>query len=227
MKSMNKIVISVGGSIVNPGNPDITFIKSLSSMLKELRPDMLGLVVGGGRPARTYVDAMREMGSDNYSMDLAGIMATRMNAMMLISAMGIDQKTIPETIGEAHDILLSNKIVVMGGTVPGHTTDTVATLLAESCGAETVYNMTSVDGVYDSDPKISKSAKMFDKLDYREAFEISLKSYTGAASNQFMDSVSLLIAMRSKIKICIFSGTDLQNARSAFNGKKFKGTVIG
>ena len=42
-----------------------------------------------------------------------------------------------------------------------------------------------------------------------------------------MDSVSLLIGMRSGIKIKIMSGSDMENIKSALEGKKFNGTVIG
>ena len=46
----------------------------------------------------------------------------------------------------------SNKIVVMGGTEPAHSTDAVGSILAEFIGAELLINATSVDGLYDKDP---------------------------------------------------------------------------
>ena len=77
------------------------------------------------------------------------------------------------------------------------------------------------------DPAKYRDAEKIEKLSYKGAFELSLESYTGAASNQFMDSVSLLIGMRSGIKIKIMSGSDMENIKSALEGKKFNGTVIG
>ena len=224
---MKKFIISVGGSIVNPGTPDIQFLNSFSRLILDLNPSQFGIVVGGGKPARVYVEAMRKLGSENFTMDNAGILATRMNALLMLSALKSEQKLIPETVEQAHHLLKTQKSVVMGGTVPGHTTDTVSMLLAEISGIDTVINITSVDGVYTKDPAKYRDAEKIEKLPYTQAFELSLASYAGAASNQFMDSVSLLIGMRSGIKIKIMSGLDMENIKSALENKKFNGTVIG
>ena len=224
---MKKFIISVGGSIVNPGTPDIQFLNSFSRLILDSNSSEFGIVVGGGKPARVYVEAMRKLGSENFTMDNAGILATRMNALLMLSALKSEQKLIPETVEIAHHLLKTQKSVVMGGTVPGHTTDTVSMLLAEISGIDTVINITSVDGVYTKDPAKYRDAEKIEKLPYTQAFELSLASYGGAASNQFMDSVSLLIGMRSGIKIKIMSGLDMENIKSALEGKKFNGTVIG
>jgi Uridylate kinase len=57
----------------------------------------------------------------------------------------------------------------MGGTEPGHTTDTVAMLLAERIGANVMINATSVDGVYTADPRKDSSARKLENLDYDSA----------------------------------------------------------
>ena len=54
-------VLSVGGSIVVPDNPDTTFLSQFINMVKEwLLEDnerKLILVIGGGSPARVYQNA--------------------------------------------------------------------------------------------------------------------------------------------------------------------------
>ncbi len=47
----------------------------------------------------------------------------------------------------------------MGGTEPAHSTDAVGSILAEFVGADLLINATSVDGLYDKDPKKYQDAK--------------------------------------------------------------------
>ena len=83
-------VLSVGGSIVVPNQPDTEFLTKFVSMVKEwLEEDAsrkLILVVGGGAPARVYQNAYSEISKNvnsNSASDAAdwiGIMATRLTA---------------------------------------------------------------------------------------------------------------------------------------------------
>lgn len=224
---MDKFVISLGGSLVIPDLPDLNFLNSFREFWNKFGNQCLGVVVGGGKTARNYIQSMKQFTDNNFFLDEIGIQATRMNARLVSYVIDLDQTRIPESINDAIDMINSQGNVVMGGTVPGHTTDTVSMLLAESLGIKMVYNLTSVDGVYDSDPKMNKNAKFLENLTYDEAFNLSLNSYTGAGSNQFMDSVSLLIAKRSSIKIVIIGGNDFLNIENAINKKNFRGTTIG
>ena len=82
-------VLSVGGSIVVPGEPDTEFLTAFISMVKDwLKEDStrkLILVVGGGAPARVYQNAYKKITANNPNStsdqaDWIGIMATRLNA---------------------------------------------------------------------------------------------------------------------------------------------------
>ena len=82
-----KVVLSVGGSSVNPqGKPDQKFISSLSSILKESKNEF-GILVGGGRPARDYAAAVRALGGSEYDADFVAIMSTRQNASLLVTSL--------------------------------------------------------------------------------------------------------------------------------------------
>ncbi len=223
---MKQFILSLGGSMVNPEEIDTEFIDSFMEILKELNPERLGIVVGGGMTARKYVNSLKKYTNNNFFLDELGIRATRMNASILLGAMGLKQERIPENIVDALEILNRSNLVVMGGTVPGHTTDTVSMLLAESSGIKDVINITSVDGVYSDDPRKNKDAERYSKLTYDEAFNISLKSYSGAGSNQFLDSVSLLIGKRAALNIHVISGKNLENIEKCLSGKKYEGTLI-
>lgn len=223
---MKEFIISLGGSMVNPDKIDVEFINNFVHIIKAMEKGRIGIVVGGGMTARNYVKAMRNYTVNNFFLDEMGIRATRMNAMLLASSMGISQETIPESVTDGLSYMNRNGIVIMGGTVPGHTTDTVSMLLAESAGIRDVINITSVDAVYSEDPRKNHEAIKYEQLTYENAFKISLASYSGAGSNQFLDSVSLLIGKRANLNIHLISGKNLKNMENCLMGKKYEGTII-
>ena len=52
------------------------------------------------------------------------------------------------------------RLLILGGTHAGHTTDAVAAMAAERARAARLVIATNVDGVYDSDPKANPNAKV-------------------------------------------------------------------
>lgn len=153
MNFMESFVVSVGGSMINPSSVDVEYIKEFSKIIKSVDAPKIGIVVGGGQTARTYVNSMKNFTDNDFFLDEIGIMATRLNAKIVKSSIGKLELNIPEDVNEAVKQLLIEDRIVMGGTVPGHTTDTVSVLLAEAVGIKKVYNLTSVDRVYEDDPK--------------------------------------------------------------------------
>lgn len=223
----SSIVISLGGSIISDDPLDIQFIRKFSRMIGELNVSRIGIVVGGGRIARSYISALRKEKVDEFYLDRVGMLATRINALAVSTLIEGACPVIPETFDHATELLSKYRIVVMGGTGPGYTTDTVSTLFAESIGCNKVINATSVDGVYDSDPKKEKNAKKINFLSYDEAISLASNATIGAGSNVFMDMVSLTIAKRSGIRIFVVDGRDLDQVSSAINEGKCSGSVIG
>ena len=225
---MKKIVISVGGSILITGKDDIEFIGQLADMLNKVKDERrIFVVVGGGRLAREYIALAREIGSDETYLDEIGIMATKMNAMILISALKGNTNPFPfddleRAVGEmnAHDIL------VLSGIKPGQTTDTVAVELAERVGADLFINATSVDRVYDKDPKKNPEAKGFDHLTFEGLQEIVGTTLDHAGTNIVIDPVAAGVITRSKIRTYVLNGRDLDNFANALSDKEFIGTVI-
>ena len=82
----------------------------------------LGIVVGGGLPAREAINLAKESFTDPYRLDNVGIAATRLNATILQQALqdiGCNvSPIIPTTTNEAAELLETHNIVVMGGTTP-------------------------------------------------------------------------------------------------------------
>ena len=156
---MDKVVVSVGGSVLIPGNNDSEYISRLAGMLSSVKDEVqLAVVCGGGRTARYYATTGRELGGDTYQLDILGIGATRLNAQLLALALGDMPDRVPETAEETAKAAAPGRIAVMGGTEPGHTTDAVAMMVASCMDADRVVNATSVDAVYTDDPRSNPDA---------------------------------------------------------------------
>jgi len=125
---METVVVSLGGSVLAPGEPDAESVKRLAAALRDLsRTHHLFVVTGGGRIARAYIEAGRALGASEPSLDRLGIKVTRINARLLMAALGgAETDEMPRTIQDAVAAGSKSNLVVMGGTTPGHTTDAVA-----------------------------------------------------------------------------------------------------
>ncbi len=224
---MNSVVISLGGSIISRERLNLKLMEEFSETMKSISTyDKFGIVVGGGKLARTYISDLKKYNVNDNILDEIGINATRINALAMTTFFDDVNSKIPTNINDAVEMIHNYRYVVMGGTEPGHTTDTVSTLLAERIGSKILINATSVDGVYSSDPKIDSGAKKFSKLSYNEAIALSIKNSTGAGTNVFMDITSLTIAKRAGIKIYVINGFNLNEYKNILYNEKCDGTII-
>lgn len=221
-----KIVISLGGSV---------FLKDFSSerirnyaevLERVSRENKLFVVVGGGKIARDYIRIARDIGADNTFCDYIGINVTRINAMLLCSAIKTAPKRIPKDFVEASELSQNYNIVVMGGTFPGHTTDATSALLAEFVNADLFLNATSVNGVYSEDPKRNPNAKRFEEIKIDDLVEIIMREETKAGGSFVLDLLAAKIVQRSKIKTIIFLG-EPENIEKVIRGDfKEIGTLV-
>lgn len=221
-----KIVVSVGGSVlVNAMSPEK--FKSYAAALKDIaKKNSVFIVTGGGKAAREYIGVARGLGADEATSDIIGIEVTRLNARLLIAALGEDAYyEPPRDYKEAKNASLTGKIVVMGGVTPGQTTDAVSAVLAEYIGADLLINATSTDGVYTSDPKKNRDAKKFDSMTPHQLIEIVMKTEMVAGANSPVDLLAAKIIERSNIKTIVMNGEDPQSIVGAVSGKH-KGTII-
>ncbi|MCX9014392.1 MAG: UMP kinase [Candidatus Methanoperedens sp.] len=221
-----KIVISIGGSVLakelNPGK-----FRNYASAFREIAKDhTLFIVTGGGKAAREYIGVARELGAGEAVSDDIGIEVTRLNARLLIAALGSEAyHEPPETYRAALEAGLTGKIVVMGGVVPGQTTDAVSAVLAEYIGADLLINATATDGVYTSDPKKDTSAKKFDSMTAKQLIELVTRTEMVAGANSPVDLLASKIIERSSIKTIVLNGEKPQDIVDAVSGKH-NGTVI-
>ncbi|OIO21926.1 hypothetical protein AUJ17_00150 [Candidatus Micrarchaeota archaeon CG1_02_47_40] len=221
------IILSVGGSMVNPGKPDQAYISSLSQIFKN-SPHSFGIVVGGGKLAREYAEGERKKGKGEFWADLAAIRATKENAGLFLSHLrGICCLNICDDFIQAHDALQKHRIVLMGGTIPGITTDADAALLAECIGAKRLVNVSNVDGIYDKNPAAHKDAKKFGTLSFEKLVSLAQVQDTRHAGGHFIfDMLACKLIARSKIESHFVSGKNLEDVKNAIEGTRHNGTVV-
>lgn len=221
-----KIVIKVGGSAIAQGL-DARRFREYADVIRQLAEDHTVLIViGGGSPARDYINVSKQLGANNSILDYVGIGVSRLNARLLISALGdIAYPQPPYDYEEAGLAMYTGKVVVMGGVVPGQTTDAVAAILAEYVHADLLLRTTSVDGVYTADPKVDSSARKIDHMTPEELVQMVTKIEMTAGANNIFDPLGAQIVKRSRIPMIVVSGTHPENLLTAVSGEPI-GTVI-
>ena len=232
---MNSIVLPIGGSSINgQGEPDLGFLHAISEMIikknKNSGSGRFGFVAGGGKIARVYANAARALGASEFNADEIAIMSTKQNARLLLEALrsaGCDvHGQVLETFGQA--VTCHEQCVVMGGTIPGISTDADSVLLAEAMGARRVINISNVDAIYDSDPKKNPSAKKFTRMAYDELIQLATRSDKRMAGTNFVfDLLACKLIARSGIEAHFVSNQKLDDIWQAISGGRHGGTVVG
>lgn len=228
MNNQPRVAINAGGSIIAPDQIDAAFLRQISDLLIEVtRTYDLLVVVGGGRTARMYIEACRELGADENYLDRVGIDATRLNARLLISALQEKvHRDVPSTVDDALRASSEHQIVVMGGTHPGHTTDTVSAMLAERSGARELLILTNIDGVYTTDPRKDPDAERLSRITTSQLVDIVSEGRYKAGSTAVVDPVAAGIIHRAGILTKVMDGRDLDQVSAALAGDDFVGTVV-
>ena len=189
----------------------------------------LCLVVGGGNIFRGLAAAAK--GFDRASADYMGMLATVMNALAVQNALeqaGVDtrvQSAIPmATVCEpyirrrAERHLEKGRVVIFaaGTGNPFFTTDTAAALRAAEMNCDALFKGTSVDGVYDADPKLVTSAKRYDRLTFGKVLADDLK---------VMDASAVALCRDNAIPIVVFNIREEGNLARVLAGQGVSTTV--
>jgi len=169
----------------------------------------LCLVVGGGNIFRGL--AASAQGFERTSADYMGMLATVMNALAIQNALeriGVDtrvQSAIPmASVCEPYirrravRHMEKGRIVIFaaGTGNPFFTTDTAAALRAAEMDCDALFKGTSVDGVYDADPKKVATAKRYESLDFDRVLTDNLK---------VMDASAVALCRENDIPIVVFN----------------------
>jgi len=225
---MEKVVVSLGGSILVPGEDDARYLRDLAGLLRDVSSGVKVFVVtGGGRVARYYIKTGRSLGIRERTLDEFGIAVTRLNASLLASVLGPRTNRQPAaTYAKAARLAQRLPIVMMAGTRPGHTTDRVSASLARFVRADRIVNATSVDGVYSADPKHDPAAHRLEGVRFAELVKLSGRGHTAAGPSVVFDPAAARVLARNRTPLNVVHGRDLKALRAAILGKPFHGTRV-
>ena len=183
----------------------------------------LCLVVGGGNIFRGIAGAAK--GFDRTSADYMGMLATVMNAIAVQNALekiGVEtrvQSAIPmASVCEPYirrraiRHMEKGRIVIFaaGTGNPFFTTDTAAALRAAEMGCDALFKGTSVDGVYDADPKKVEGAHRYEALSFSRVLSDNLK---------VMDAAAVALCRENNIPIVVFNIREEGNLASVLRGE--------
>jgi uridylate kinase len=181
------------------------------------------LVIGGGNIFRGMAGAAA--GMDRAQADYMGMLATVMNALAMQnaleqlgvntrvqSAVQMDQVCEPVIRRRAERHLEKGRIVIFAAGVgsPYFTTDSGAALRAAEMKCDALLKGTSVDGVYDDDPKKNANAKRFETVSYDRVLADNLK---------VMDASAVALCRDNGIPIVVFSIREKGNLARVLAGE--------
>ncbi|MEE2748042.1 MAG: UMP kinase [Candidatus Thermoplasmatota archaeon] len=225
------LVLALGGSLLRPEESERhAWLSSLADLLSDCNTS-IGVVVGGGAPAREAIELASPVINDVASLDEIGIAATRLNAAIvaqILQSADLDVCAgIPSDVVSAARGLQGHNVVVMGGTRPGHTTDNVAIRLAIEAGAACCIIATNVDFVYSSDPNKDSDARPIESMTLSELQEIVGPPVHGKAGGSgVIDPVGVQAAIDHNLPLAVVDGRDIGRIADALAGKAFIGTRI-
>ena len=214
LPAFKRILLKLSGEVLMGEQAfgiDTDYVARLAQEVKDARDSGLEicLVIGGGNIFRGMAGAAK--GMDRAQADYMGMLATVMNALAMQnaleqlgvptrvqSAVQMDQVCEPVIRRRAERHLEKGRIVIFAAGVgaPYFTTDSGAALRAAEMRCDALFKGTSVDGVYDADPKKDSSAKRYDAVDYDTVLANNLK---------VMDASAVALCRDNSIPIVVFS----------------------
>lgn len=204
---------------------DTDFVSRLAEEVKAAKDTGLEicLVIGGGNIFRGMAGAAK--GMDRAQADYMGMLATVMNALAMqsaLEALGVetrvqsaiqmDQVCEPVIRRRAERHLEKGRVVIFAAGVgaPYFTTDSGAALRAAEMRCDALFKGTSVDGVYNADPKKDPGATRFDHIDYDTVLADNLK---------VMDASAVALCRDNEIPIVVFSIRERGNLARVLAGE--------
>ena len=228
LTSAKRILLKLSGEVlmgeqefgIDPG-----FVQELAREVKTAKETGLEicLVIGGGNIFRGMAGAAQ--GMDRAQADYMGMLATVMNALAMQnaleqlgveprvqSAVQMDQVCEPVIRRRAERHLEKGRVVIFAAGVgaPYFTTDSGAALRAAEMRCDALLKGTSVDGVYDSDPKKNADAKRCETVSYDRVLSDNLK---------VMDASAVALCRDNDIPIVVFSIREKGNLARVLSGE--------
>ena len=228
MPKFKRILLKLSGEVLMGEQKygiDTLFVARLAAEVKAAKETglQLCLVIGGGNIFRGMAGAAA--GMDRAQADYMGMLATIMNALAMQnaleqlgvetrvqSAIQMDAVCEPVIRRRAERHLEKGRVVIFAAGVgsPYFTTDSGAALRSAEMKCDALFKGTSVDGVYDADPKKVASATRYETLSYDTVLANNLK---------VMDASAVALCRDNKIPIVVFSIREQGNLAKVLAGQ--------
>jgi uridylate kinase len=221
------VVISVGGSLIVPGEIDYLWLKEFKGLITEfiLKGYKFIIITGGGKTARKYQQAAKEISElERDDLDWIGIHATRLNAHLIRTI--FRKYSYPQIIKDpTKKIKFNEKILVAAGWKPGFSTDMDAVLLAKQFKIKKIINLSNIDYAYDKDPNKFSDAKKIEEISWKGFRKIVGNKWDPGLNAPF-DPIASKECEKSNLEVAILNGKNLLNLKKYLNKENFIGTVI-
>lgn len=208
---------------------DENTVRAVALQVKKLIDDgmQVGIVIGGGN----FWRGRTSENIDRTKADQIGMLATVMNCIYVSEIFrSVGMKTViltPFECGSFTKLFSKDRAVkyfekgtvvfFAGGTGhPYFSTDTGVVLRAVEVEAEVILLAKSIDGVYDSDPKVNPSAKKYDEISIDEVIANNL---------QVVDMTASILARDNKMPMWVFELNEKDSIVNTVNGN-FNGTKV-
>ena len=187
----------------------------------------VGIVIGGGN----YWRGRSSNAIDRPKADQIGMLATIMNCIYvseIFRSVGMETEIFtPFVCGamtklfskdEANKCLKEGKVVFFAGGTghPYFSTDTGIVLRAIEMEADIILLAKSIDGVYDSDPKVNPKTKKYDTLTITEVVDKRLA---------VIDLTASIMCLENHMTLAVFGLNEENSITNAMNGH-ITGTIV-
>lgn len=232
MKAYERVLLKLSGEALagakRTGFDEATCIQ-VASQVKKLADEgiQVSIVIGGGNFWRGRTSET----IDRTKADQIGILATVMNCIYvseIFRHVGMaTQVFTPFACGsmsrlfskdEAVALMKQGGVAFLAGGIghPYFSTDTATVLRAVELDCDIILNAKSIDGVYDSDPKLNPDAKKFDKILLQEVLDKKLG---------VIDLSATVLCIENKMPMLLFGLSEEDSIVKAAQGKS-NGTTL-
>lgn len=220
LKLSGEVLMGEGGTAIDPA-----VTARVAGEIADVKAQgyELCVVVGGGNIFRGLAAAAK--GFERATADYMGMLATVMNALAVQnaleqigvdtrvqSAISMDKVCEPVIRRRAARHLEKGRVVIFAAGVgePYFTTDSGAALRAAEMTCDALFKGTSVDGVYDADPKKVPGASRFETVSYDTVLARNLK---------VMDASAVALCRDNHIPIVVFNIREHGNFAAVLRGE--------
>lgn len=225
-----RVLLKMSGEALKGETPfgiDPITVKEIAKQIKDAYNlgVEIAIVVGGGNIWRGKTAS--ELGMDRAQADYMGMLATVMNGLSLQDA--LEQLEVPTRVLSALDInqvaepyirrravrhLEKGRVCIFVGGLgsPYFSTDTACVLRAAEIEADVILMAKNkTEGVYDSDPRTNKDAKLYEELTFSEILAKDLA---------VMDSTAASLCKDNGLELIVFNMNKPGNITKAIKGEK-------